>query len=51
MTEYIDILNSAIKTARKMYILETTRQGKLEWLRLCVKLKKERNQVVKGVIQ
>lgn len=45
MEHYTELLDGAIKTARKMYIVETTREGKLEWLKLCVKLKKERNEL------
>jgi hypothetical protein len=45
MEHYTDLLTAAIKTARKMYICEPTREGKLEWIKLCDKLKKERNEL------
>lgn len=45
MEHYNGLLDTAIQTARKMYICEPTREGKLEWLKLCVKLKNERNKL------
>lgn len=45
MTEYRDLLIQAIKTARKAYICEPTREGKREWLYLIKSCKKELNEL------
>ena len=34
MTEYREILQAALKTARKAYVCEPTLEGKKEWMRL-----------------
>ena len=34
MTEYRQLLQAALKTARKGYICEPTKEGKKEWMRL-----------------
>lgn len=34
MTEYRELLQAALKTARKAYVYEPTREGKKEWMRL-----------------
>ena len=45
MTEYRSLLQAALKTARQCYILEPTRQGKQEWLRLIKECLRELNEV------
>ncbi len=34
MSEYRQLLQAALKTARKAYVCEPTREGKKEWMRL-----------------
>jgi hypothetical protein len=45
MEMYVSLLEVAIKNARKCYILEPTREGKLIWLETLTKFKKELYQL------
>lgn len=45
MTEYRELLQAALKTARKAYVCEPTLEGKREWLGLIKECLKELNDV------
>jgi hypothetical protein len=51
MTEYREILQAALKTARKAYVCEPTREGKKEWMRLIKVCLEELNATHGRVIQ
>lgn len=49
MTEYIALLQATLKTARKCYICEPSREGKREWLRLIKECLRELGETKGGV--
>lgn len=51
MTEYRQLLQATLKTARKCYICEPTLEGKKEWLRLIKSCLEELNATHGRLIQ
>lgn len=51
MSEYRSLLQAALKTARKCYVLEPTLDGKKEWMRLIKNCLEELNATHGRIIQ